>query len=149
MKNHPGKHMTIYDIPHIAKLALPSTATPVNIQNVLLVYDISPFNKDIFTDDDFMASNVHTKNAHNMSNLHHQQAMPHHLMMLMHHHALLRFQVCLLLRIFQLSKMLLLVCQVCLLHQLKMSFAPLLHQVICHLDMENLTDLIELLDHLR
>ena len=58
MKNHPGKHMTIYDIPHIVNLALPLAATPVNIQNGFSVCGISPFNNHIFTNNDFLASYV-------------------------------------------------------------------------------------------
>ena len=58
MKNHPGKHMTIYDIPQIVNLALSLAATPVSIQNDFSVCGISPFNNHIFTDNDFMASYV-------------------------------------------------------------------------------------------
>ena len=58
MKNHSGKHMTIYDIPHIVKLTLPFAATPVNIQNGFSVCGISPFNNYIFTDNHFMASYI-------------------------------------------------------------------------------------------
>ena len=58
MKNHPGKYMTIYDIPHIVNLALPLAATPVNIQNGFSVCGISLFNNHIFTNNDFMASYV-------------------------------------------------------------------------------------------
>ena len=55
MKNHTGKHTTIYDILHIVNLALPLAATPLKIRNGFSVCGIVPFNH-IFTDNDFMAS---------------------------------------------------------------------------------------------
>jgi len=58
MRSHPGKTMSIYDIPGIAAVALPKAATPANIQSGFAVSGIFPFNSTIFTDDEFMASAV-------------------------------------------------------------------------------------------
>ena len=52
MKTHPG--MTIYDIPGIAKEALPLAATPSNIQKGFQVSGIYPFNRNIFSEDEYM-----------------------------------------------------------------------------------------------
>ena len=54
MKTHPGKTMTIYDIPGIAKEALPLAATPSNIQKGFQVSGIYPFNRNIFSEDEYM-----------------------------------------------------------------------------------------------
>lgn len=58
MRTHPGKTMTIYDIPEIAATALPLAATPVNIKNGFRVSGIFPFNREIFTDDEFLPAAV-------------------------------------------------------------------------------------------
>ena len=58
MRNNPGKTMTIYDIPGILKKALPNAITPSNIQTGFRVSGIYPFNRDIFSDDDFMPAAV-------------------------------------------------------------------------------------------
>jgi hypothetical protein len=50
MKNHPGKRLTIYDLPSIAKQALSAAATPRNILSGFNCTGISPFNREIFTD---------------------------------------------------------------------------------------------------
>lgn len=64
--------MSIYDIPTILKDVLPLAVTPSNIQKGFLVSGIWPYNRDIFTDDDFLPSEVtnremnvqRTKNEH-------------------------------------------------------------------------------------
>ena len=56
--NNPGKTMTIYDIPSIVANAYPLAFTPKNIQSGFRVYGIFPYNIDIFTDDEFLASSV-------------------------------------------------------------------------------------------
>jgi hypothetical protein len=58
MKNHPGKRLTIYDLPSIAKQALSAAATPRNILSGFNCTGISPFNREIFTDADFAPSTV-------------------------------------------------------------------------------------------
>lgn len=58
MRNHPGKTMSIYDIPPIAKDALPLAATPKNIQAGFAAAGIFPFNKNIFSDDEFLPAAV-------------------------------------------------------------------------------------------
>ena len=56
LKSHPGKPVTMYDIPEIAKQALLLAATPGNIQKGFLVTGIAPFNSDIFTDEEYLPS---------------------------------------------------------------------------------------------
>lgn len=58
MKSHPGKTMTIYDIPAILKEALPHACTPINIQKGFQVSGIWPFNRDVFGDDEFLPGYV-------------------------------------------------------------------------------------------
>lgn len=53
MTNNPGKRITIYDVPAISSSALISAATPKNIINGFSVSGIWPFNRDIFTQDEF------------------------------------------------------------------------------------------------
>lgn len=50
--------MSIYDIPGIVKIALPSAATPKNIQAGFRSSGIWEFNRNIFTDEDFLCSSV-------------------------------------------------------------------------------------------
>ncbi|XP_044733272.1 tigger transposable element-derived protein 6-like [Chrysoperla carnea] len=56
--NHPGQHMTIYDIPGIIAQAFPLAATSSNILMGFKTCGISPFNRDIFQEHDFMPSSV-------------------------------------------------------------------------------------------
>lgn len=58
MKSHPGHTMTIYDIPGIVAEAFPKATTPTNIMAGFRVTGIWPFNRDIFTDDEFAPSSV-------------------------------------------------------------------------------------------
>lgn len=58
LRNHPGKVMSIYDIPSIVREALPKAAVPASIQNGFLACGIEPFNSDIFTDVDFLPSST-------------------------------------------------------------------------------------------
>lgn len=48
--------MTIYDIPSVVRIALPNAATPNNITSGFNVTGINPFNRNIFTESDFMPS---------------------------------------------------------------------------------------------
>lgn len=61
MKNHPGKRLTIYDLPSIAKLALPLGSTPRNILAGFSCTGIWPFNREIFGDAEFAPSTVTDK----------------------------------------------------------------------------------------
>lgn len=56
--NNPGKTMTIYDIPSVVSVAYPLAFTPKNIQSGFRVSGVFPYNRDIFTDDEFLASSV-------------------------------------------------------------------------------------------
>lgn len=58
MTNNPGKTVTIYDIPGIVKLALPKAITPTNIISGFQATGIAPYNRDVFTDADFLSSSV-------------------------------------------------------------------------------------------
>ncbi|CAB3250214.1 unnamed protein product [Arctia plantaginis] len=58
LRNNPGKTMSIYEIPGIVKHAWPLAATPNNIMNAFKKAGISPYNPDIFTDEDFAPSFV-------------------------------------------------------------------------------------------
>ena len=58
IKSNPGKTMCIYDIPGIVKKALPLAATPTNVQKGFQVCRICPFDREIFSADDFLAISV-------------------------------------------------------------------------------------------
>ena len=55
---HPGRTMKIYDIPGMVGTAFPRAMTPANILSGFRVSGISPFDKCIFNDDDFLPSAV-------------------------------------------------------------------------------------------
>ncbi|XP_041845662.1 uncharacterized protein LOC121642781 [Melanotaenia boesemani] len=58
MKAHPGVTMTIYDLPNIVKSALPLAATPSNIQAGFACTGIWPFQRDVFSENEFAPSLV-------------------------------------------------------------------------------------------
>jgi len=58
MLNHGGKPITIYDLAELAGEAFPKAFTPHNIQNGFRISGCYPINRDIFTDDDFLPSEV-------------------------------------------------------------------------------------------
>lgn len=58
MKSNPGKVITIYDIPGIVATSLPMALTPSNIMSGFRVTGIYPFNKDVFSEQDFLPSYV-------------------------------------------------------------------------------------------
>ena len=58
MKENRGKAMTIYDIPDMVGRAFPRAFTPVNIQSGFKVAGIFPFDRDIFSDLEFLPSDV-------------------------------------------------------------------------------------------
>lgn len=53
MRSHPGKTMSIYDIPGILATAMPLVLTQSNIQAGFRVTGIVPFNRHLFTELDF------------------------------------------------------------------------------------------------
>ena len=58
MTTNPGKSMTIYDVPELVGYAFPKAMTPENIQSGFRVSGIFPYNRNIFTDDEFLPSQV-------------------------------------------------------------------------------------------
>lgn len=58
MLAHPGRPLSIYDIAGCLGKAYPSAMTPRNIVKSFEVTGISPFNRDIFTEDEFLSSYV-------------------------------------------------------------------------------------------
>lgn len=58
LRNHPGKTMSIYEIPGIVKSAWPLAATPVTIMNAFKKAGICPFNPGVFTEEDYAPSFV-------------------------------------------------------------------------------------------
>ena len=58
MKENRGKTMTIYDIPDMVGRAFPRAFTPVNIQSGFKVAGIFPFDRYIFSDLEFLPSDV-------------------------------------------------------------------------------------------
>lgn len=58
LRSNPGKTMSIYDIPGIVREALPLAATPKNIQSGFRVSGIYPFNRHVFSEDEFLSSYV-------------------------------------------------------------------------------------------
>ena len=58
MNSHPGSPISIYDIPVIAKEALANSLTPKNIMAGFQKAGIWPFNRNIYTEQDFLTANV-------------------------------------------------------------------------------------------
>ena len=58
IKENRGKTMTIYDILDMVGRAFPRAFTPVNIQSGFKVAGIFPFDRDIFSDLEFLPSDV-------------------------------------------------------------------------------------------
>ncbi|KAF2887044.1 hypothetical protein ILUMI_19129 [Ignelater luminosus] len=58
MISHPGRTLTIYDLPEIYIKAWDKAATPINIRSGFRCTGIWPFDKNIFTKEDFMCSYV-------------------------------------------------------------------------------------------
>lgn len=58
MTTHPGSTMTIYDIPNVVSTSFPLAVTPANILAGFRAAGISPFNRDIFQDSDFLGAYV-------------------------------------------------------------------------------------------
>lgn len=58
MRTHPGRTMTIYDIPGVVKEAIPRAASCSNICKGFACTGIYPYNRNIFDDDQFLPSSV-------------------------------------------------------------------------------------------
>lgn len=58
LRNNPGKSMTIYDVPGLAREALPLAVSPVNVTKGFKVTGIEPYNREIFSEDEFLPSSV-------------------------------------------------------------------------------------------
>lgn len=58
LRSNPGKSMTIYDVPSIVRDALPLALNPLNVIKGFQVTGIEPYNKEIFSDCDFLPSSV-------------------------------------------------------------------------------------------
>ena len=56
MLNHPGQPISIHDVAEIVRNAFPLAFTPKNIQSGFQMFGICPFNRNIFTDDEFLSS---------------------------------------------------------------------------------------------
>ncbi|XP_063231073.1 uncharacterized protein LOC134535762 isoform X2 [Bacillus rossius redtenbacheri] len=58
MIHHPGTPMTVYNVGEVIGKAFPQAFTPQNIVSGFRVTGIHPFDKNIFTDDDFLRASV-------------------------------------------------------------------------------------------
>jgi len=58
MDTHPGIPISIYDILLLVKESLPLSATPKNITSGFTKTGIWPLNRNVFTDEDYMCSEV-------------------------------------------------------------------------------------------
>lgn len=58
MDQNPAKTITIYDISELFGKAFPKAFIPQNILSGFRVTGMYPFNKDIFTEDEFLSSYV-------------------------------------------------------------------------------------------
>lgn len=58
MMRHPGKTFSIYDVAECVNEAHMKVMTPKKICSAFKATGIFPFNRDIFTDDDFAPSDV-------------------------------------------------------------------------------------------
>ena len=58
MQENPGKTISIYEIVDMVGRAFPRAMTPTNIHSGFRVSGIFPFDRDIFSDEEFMPSNV-------------------------------------------------------------------------------------------
>ena len=56
--NHPGKTMTIYDLPGLPNTSLNFAATRANIKAGFLATEICPCNRDVFPDEEFLSCYV-------------------------------------------------------------------------------------------
>ena len=59
MKSSPGKTVTIHDIPGVVKAAQEVSITSLNIVSGFKNTGIYPFNRHIYTEDDFVSTDVY------------------------------------------------------------------------------------------
>jgi hypothetical protein len=69
LRSNPRRTITIYDIPSIVSKLLPISLTPKNIKSGFLVTGVWPFNRDIFTDENFLPSAVTDRPLQDTENL--------------------------------------------------------------------------------
>lgn len=58
MRTYPGRSVSIYEVGQLTSKAFGLSMTPVNIQSGFRASGIHPFNRDIFTDDEFQPAEV-------------------------------------------------------------------------------------------
>ena len=58
MRSHPGRIVTIYDVPSLVAEAQLHSPTIRNIQNGFHVLGIQPYNRNFFTDEDFAPAEI-------------------------------------------------------------------------------------------
>lgn len=58
MNSHPGMPISIYDIPVLAKEALTNAVTPRNIMSGFAKAGVWPFNRNVYTEQDFLSAYV-------------------------------------------------------------------------------------------
>lgn len=58
MMNHPGQTFTIYNVAACVGIAYPRAMTPINIASAFRKTGIFPFDRHIFTEEDFLSSSV-------------------------------------------------------------------------------------------
>ena len=58
MRSHPGRIVTIYDVPSLVAEAQLNSLTIRNIQNGFRVSGIHPYNRNVFTDEDFAPAEI-------------------------------------------------------------------------------------------
>lgn len=75
MDSHPGVPISIYNIPAIVKEALLLTATPKNILSGYKKTGIWPYNRNMFTDEDYLCSSV-TDRTYTMDGENHNTEKP-------------------------------------------------------------------------
>lgn len=67
LQNHPGRTLTIYDVSQCIGLAFEKSMTQKNITAGFKATGIFPFDRDIFTDDDFLVSDVTNRQENNQA----------------------------------------------------------------------------------
>lgn len=68
--------MTIYNVPSLVRDALPQAITPLNIMKGFKVSGIEPFNRNIFSEDDFLPASVTDQPLGNAENSASENSLP-------------------------------------------------------------------------